>query len=177
MRRSGFTLVEVVIALAVFAFALLSILALLPMGLKSNRASTEEVRATCILTALEADLRNTHPLENNGKSKYFGLALPYTIDASGRVTLNHTLSTNTLSADTSVGLDENEQPAGVPLPPTLPLQVSVLYTRVPANGSQGPIEARFIVSWPWRNTTDPVALTAPGNTGGFVESYVSFPAP
>jgi len=173
MRRSGFTLVEVVIALAVFAFALLSILALLPLGLKSNRVSSEEVRATCILTALEADLRNTHPLENSGKSKYFGLVLPYTIDASGHVTLNRTLSTNTLSADTSVGLDENEQPATA----ALRLQVTVLYTRVPPAGSHGPIEARFIVSWPWRNTTDPIALTAPGNTGGFVESYVTFPSP
>ncbi len=179
MRRFhyGFSLIEVVIALGIISFALLSTLALLPMGIKTNRISAEETRATCILTSVEADLRNTHPLANNGNSKYFGLALPYTTNSSGQIILNTNLSTNTVSSTNSVGLDENENASNVATKPPLPYQVTILYTQVPAPGSLSPIEARLIVGWPCRATTDPVALTSLTNISGFVESYVSFPAP
>lgn len=175
--RDSFSLIEVVLALGVISFALLSTLALLPMGLKTNRVSADELRADCILTSLESDLRNTHPSANGGKSKHFGLVLPYTLDSSGRVILNTTLTTNAVSSANSAGLDQNEQPNSMGTLPPPPYQVSVIYTRVPKAGAYSPIEARLIVGWPCRNTTDPVALTSQTNTLGFVESYVSFPAP
>ncbi len=180
-RRSagsaGFSLIEVVLSLAVISFAFLTTVALLPMGVKDNRITAEETRAACILTLLESDLRNTHPLANGGKSKYFGLALPYAANASGQVVLNPDLQSNTLSSTYTVGLDDKEKavdPAQVP-PPAY--QASVLYTRLPKAGAHTPVEARVIVSWPCRNGTDPALLTSLTHVTGFVESYVTFQAP
>ncbi|SDT93029.1 Verru_Chthon cassette protein B [Verrucomicrobium sp. GAS474] len=175
--RDGFSLIEVVIALAVISFALLSTLALLPMGLKTNRISSEETRAVFILTELEADLRNTHPAANGGKSRHFGLALPYMVDANGRVVPNTGLATNTVSSRYSTGLDDREQPRDLAALPASPYQVSVLYTRVPAAGAHAPVEARLVVGWPSQAATDPALLTSPTHVSGFAESYVSFPAP
>ncbi len=173
MNRSAFSLVEVVIALGVISFALLVLLALLPLGLQTNHLSTQETQATCVLTSLEADLRDTYPSANGGKSKYFGLMLPYAVNGLGRVTLNPAVTANTVS---SIGLSEGEitnNPAAVP-PPAY--QASVVYTRVPGAGMLAPMEARLVVSWPCRNVTDPTRLTST-NIAGYVESYVSFPAP
>ncbi len=176
--RCGFSLVEVVIALGVVSFALLTMMALLPLGLETNRVSAQETRAACILTELEADLRNTHPLANGGKSQNFGLALPYQYDAtSGRVMLNTSLSTNTVSAANSIGLNENEETSSITAVPPPSYQATVVYTRVPGAQAHSPIEARLVVGWPCRNTLDPLTLTSPANVAGFVESYVSFSAP
>ncbi len=180
MRRTchGFSLVEVVLSLGVVSFALLTVVALLPIGLNLNHISDQETRAACILTTLESDLRNTYPSANGGKSYYFGLALPYGMGAGGRVTLNSALTAGTLSSAYSVGLDADEQAHTLSTVPALPFQASVIYLRVPGAGTPTlQIEARLIVNWPCRNTTNPVDLTSKTKVAGFVESYVSFPAP
>jgi uncharacterized protein (TIGR02598 family) len=186
----GFSLVEVVLAVGIVAFALLSILALLPLGLQANRVSSQATRTECLLTALEADLRNTHPLANSGNSQYFGLPLPYT-DPSGRVVLSTNLSTNTVY---SIALNDSEQTLAEwtadpsPYKPLtfIPMfQVSVIYTRAPGippagastPGPNAPVEARLIASWPYNSAATALTLTSTGNGGGYVESYVSFPAP
>jgi hypothetical protein len=170
--------------LGVISFALLTILALLPIGLKMNHISTEETRATYILTTLEADLRNTYPGANGGKSTFYGLAEPYMMNGAGRVVLNSNLTTNSASSTASppysVGLDGNEKVTATTTPPP-PYQASVIYNTngAPPGSVTGPmqIEARLIVNWPYVNTSNPVLLTSPTNVSGFVESYVSFPAP
>lgn len=54
---AAFSLVEVTIALGIAAFALAAIIGLLPIGLTSIRAGTDQMAATGILSALESDLR------------------------------------------------------------------------------------------------------------------------
>lgn len=176
--RRGFSLVEVVLALGIVVFVLLTLLALLPMGVQTNRVSAEETRAACLLTLLESDLRNSHPLAGGGRSLRFGLTLPYVYDAaSGRVTVNPNLALDTVSSDYSVGLDGDEKilAAGAAARPVY--QATVLYTRMPDRAAGAPVEARLVVNWPGLATADPRALTATGKVSGFVESYVSFPAP
>lgn len=179
MKTSGFgdrafSLVEVVLALGIMAFCLVPLLALLPAGMKSNQVSAEEIRAVNLLTVLEADLRNTHPAANQGKSQLFGLALPYVTNASG-LALNPALVTNTVSSANSIGLQDDETPTNYAASPRPRYQASVIYTSVPASG-KAPTEARLIVNWPATNTIFPRDLVS-GNGGGFVETIVTFPAP
>jgi uncharacterized protein (TIGR02598 family) len=54
---SGFSLVEITLALGVAAFALLAILGLIPVGLNSNQTSIEQSTATNIASAISADFR------------------------------------------------------------------------------------------------------------------------
>jgi hypothetical protein len=55
----GFSLIEVALALGVAAFALVAIFGLLPIGLNSNHASTEQTAAATLAAGLVADLRAT----------------------------------------------------------------------------------------------------------------------
>jgi uncharacterized protein (TIGR02598 family) len=58
-KNPAFSLVEVMIAIGVVAFALLSLLALLPLGLRIEKESAEESAAVNLLAAIRADLRNS----------------------------------------------------------------------------------------------------------------------
>jgi uncharacterized protein (TIGR02598 family) len=170
----AFSLVEVVLALGIMAFCLIPLIGLLPAAMKSNQVSTEEIRAVNLLTVLEADLRNTHPAANQGKSLLFGLALPYATNAGG-MALNTALVTNTVSAANSIGLQDDETPTNYAASPRPRYQASVIYTSVPAAG-KAPTTARLIVNWPATNTASPRDLVS-GIGGGFVETIVTFPAP
>jgi type II secretory pathway pseudopilin PulG len=178
---AAFSLIELVVALGIVAFALLTMVALLPIGMKVNQVSVEETRAANLLTALEADLRNTHPSLNGGKSKLFGLPLPYTT-SSGTVVLNSALTDNatTLPSTDTTGVNEDESLAAISANPRPRYQVSVIYIKTSGDlpvGSLAPYEARLIVNWPSVNTTSVSNLTSNTNVSGFVEAYVSFPAP
>jgi len=55
--RAGFSLVEVTLALGIAGFCLLSIFALLPIGVKTNQTSFSQTAAATILSDVVADLR------------------------------------------------------------------------------------------------------------------------
>jgi hypothetical protein len=171
-------LVEVALALGIMAFALLSILALLPIGVKSNQISAEEARAVNLLGLLEADLRNTHPSANAGKSLLFGLSLPYGVSSSGDYQWAVTAKTSSLqSGINTAGLDEGERV--VPLTGTerARYQASVIYTVVPAPGSLEVLQARLVVNWPSVPNPSMADLTDPSKVRGWVETLVNFPSP
>lgn len=176
-RSAAFTITEVAIALGLISFALMTLLALLPMGINSNANSAEETRAVCLLSAIRADLSNTHPQAAAGRSKLFAFQLPYATDAEGRHIFNPDLTgpTAALGNGTTTGLDE----AGriMPLSANPRYQASVVYTAVPPPGTPGDIQARLIVNWPSLNTSTVTDLTEPKKTRGFVEALISFPAP
>jgi uncharacterized protein (TIGR02598 family) len=174
----GFSLVEVVIALGIAAFALLTLLTLLPTGIKSNRVSVEDATATSILTLLEADLRNSHPLLANGKSQFFGLPLPYSADSTGKYSVNTSLLANTLTPSYTVATDVEGNPiaSGSTVHPHF--QATVIYITLPVSPSLAPVEARLIVSWPYQpTTTTPSDLSNPAKVTGFIDAYVTFPSP
>lgn len=58
MRNQAFSLVEVVMAVGIVSFCLLSIVALLPVGLKSVQNANEQAGAAQILNAIAESLRN-----------------------------------------------------------------------------------------------------------------------
>ncbi len=161
--QRGFSLVEVVLAIGLAAFVLVSLMALLPLGLKVNKTSAEETRAVNILTSLEADLRNAR-----SSNSLFGFPLPYT-NAAGKTAFNPELTTNTLATK---GLQEDETPGTIA---SARYQASVIYTAIPPAGSLLPVEARLIVNWPASTNTLPQDLVS--KSQGYVETFVSFPAP
>lgn len=60
-QPEGFSLIEVAIAFGVISFALVVLLALLPVGLSSSRDGSAEEAATELLVATSADIRNSAP--------------------------------------------------------------------------------------------------------------------
>lgn len=83
MRRtfaSAFSLVEVVVAIGIFAFAIIMVFGLLPAGILSIRKSVGEVDATQLIERVEQDIRNGYgttspiyqiPLTTSGSNTLF----------------------------------------------------------------------------------------------------------
>ncbi len=55
--KSGFSLVEITLALGVAAFCLVAILGMLPVGLKTQQAGAQQTTANAIISQIVADLR------------------------------------------------------------------------------------------------------------------------
>jgi prepilin-type N-terminal cleavage/methylation domain-containing protein len=88
-NRRGFTLVEVVLALAVVAFCLVTLMGLLATGLVGNKTTLQKSVAVNIAGAVAADLRAT-PLSNQnysvGETLYtprFNFTVPVAAPPSG----------------------------------------------------------------------------------------------
>lgn len=85
---SGFSLVEITLALGVAALCLLGVFALLPIGLQSNHAAVQQTLAANILEAVVADLRNT-PAGSTESPQYripiVGSTTPIFVDETGSV--------------------------------------------------------------------------------------------
>jgi len=77
--RAGFSLIEVTIALGIAAFCLITVFALLPLGLNSNQNSFEQTAAAGIATAIAADLHGTPVVssaEVSSTTSRFNIAIP-----------------------------------------------------------------------------------------------------
>lgn len=84
-RSSGFSLVEVTIALGVVAVSLLTLFALIPVGLKTNQNSISQTAATSIMTSVLADMGAT-PKAAATSTQFavtFGAAKTLYFDAEG----------------------------------------------------------------------------------------------
>src|SRR5881628_1534763 len=56
---SGFSLVELTLALGLAGFCLIAVFGLMPVGVQTNRNATSQTAATNIMAAVVADLRAT----------------------------------------------------------------------------------------------------------------------
>jgi uncharacterized protein (TIGR02598 family) len=77
-KRSGFTLVEVTLALGIASFCLVALLGLIPVGLNSNMTAIEQTSANAVLSAIVADLRATQssPTNQSVTSATYNIAIP-----------------------------------------------------------------------------------------------------
>lgn len=83
---SAFSLVEVTLALGIAAFCLLTVIALVPVAVLTNRNATSQTAATNITAAVVADLRAT-PKSSNTSAQFaiqFGTARTLYFDGSGQ---------------------------------------------------------------------------------------------
>jgi hypothetical protein len=74
-RGDAFSLIEVTIALGLAAFCLVTVFALLPLGLASDQTSLDQTVASNLSSGIVADLRSTQPLGANASPRY-GIVIP-----------------------------------------------------------------------------------------------------
>lgn len=125
LQQTGFSLVEVVLALGITAFCLLTIFALLPIGLKTNQETLQETTAASLAAAVSTDLRATS--STGTTSPYFGLPVS-------------SASTNNIYV-TDAG-EKLTAPSGS--------QATYLATVVftPASATMNAASARILITWP-----------------------------
>src|SRR6516162_9534375 len=71
---TGFSLIEVTLALGVAAFCLIAVFGLIPVGVQTNRNATSQTAATNIMTAVVTDLRSASKTKLS--SPQFGIIIP-----------------------------------------------------------------------------------------------------
>ena len=145
---SGFSLVEVTLALGIAAFCLLAVFALIPVAALTSRNATSQTSATNIISAVVADLRAT-PKAPVQTSTQFGISFNTNarlyFDGTGQFTTS--LSTNS-RYQLNVTWNSMDPAAGC------------------STGSSGMPCADFKVTWP--------AAATPANASGSTQMLVAF---
>ena len=155
---TAFSLVEVVLAMGIIAFALIIMLGLLPVGLKSNIDSVGESQAVNLIQSLIADRQTT---------AYSANSLVYNIPALTNVT---TPLTSTIYVNED-GVTTNAQPTSARYRVTYTVNpasiVTATATNYPATSLPQPVFINFRVSWPAAQT----------NQNSEVETVATFMSP
>ena len=75
---TAFSLVEVVVAIGIIAFAIIPLMGLVNVGLKSNKVSADELGAFTIASAIWSDLQATQTTSGSAAatSNRYGLSMP-----------------------------------------------------------------------------------------------------
>jgi len=81
-RKAGLSLVEVVMAIGIMSFAILTLVALLPVGLKTVRESSDEAAAINQLAIMATDVKSI-PAGSNASAR-FGIPAGADVSAEGR---------------------------------------------------------------------------------------------
>jgi prepilin-type N-terminal cleavage/methylation domain-containing protein len=162
--RAGFTLTEIALAMAIFSFALVSMLGLLSVGLRNSRKANLQVSASNLLSSIVADIQSAQrvPLAENT-----------TLFKCSKIPLTTTVTTQT-QTNFKVGLDyidplildEAGSPSNSILGRGLLKVFRVKFT--PAASSVPAIRIR--VSWP-ANLPDTAVPE------GFLETIAALPIP
>jgi len=84
--HSGFSLVELTLALGIAGFCLMALLSLLPLGMETNRIASSQTAAASIISSIVADLRSIPPssLTSSQYNITLGTAKVLYIDDEGR---------------------------------------------------------------------------------------------
>ena len=77
VRISGFSLIEVVLAIGIVSFALLAVVGLLPVGMKSSQNAKEQAAAAYVLNSIANALRCAEKNGSSFSSKFAGLDIVY----------------------------------------------------------------------------------------------------
>jgi Tfp pilus assembly protein PilV len=155
--RQAFSLVEVALALGIAAIALVAIIGLIPVGLNSNQASSEQTAAAGLATGIVADLQAT-PIEIPAvekKSLRYQVPLPVSGSASHCLFLQE-------DGALAGGLDANAEA-------TLdPRYRATLFITAPAGATQKSATlVRVLVTWP--AMADPQGSKLPSKFSGSYE--------
>lgn len=78
-RRSGFSLIEVAIALGIASFVLIVLIGMFPVGLASHRDAERETLAVSIMNSVVADLKNS---PTNQATTLYGIS-PHPLAGAG----------------------------------------------------------------------------------------------
>ncbi len=88
----GFTLVEIALAMAIFSFALVSMLGLLSVGLKNSRKANIQIAAANVLSSIAADIQGAQ-ISNVSNGEYTAtsqkLKIKVMVLANGRTQITY----------------------------------------------------------------------------------------
>jgi type II secretory pathway pseudopilin PulG len=177
---SGFSLIEVTIALGIATFCLVALFALLPIGLNTNRDTVEQTIATSIAANIAADIRASLQAQieakkntavtppNSDTSVNYKIKLPFKA-ADGSLNVN---AGENGFGNGAVGFDEGLQYLTSPDDTKARYRAVVQYYPDTTNGNKS-VSARIVVSWPasvdWTQTGK--------NPSGSVDTVTAFVAP
>jgi uncharacterized protein (TIGR02598 family) len=136
--KVAFSLVEVVIAIAVFSFCLLTLLALVPVGLTDNKSSRDRMIVSDLCSSLESDMKAT--ATTNFASPINGITFP-TPSATATSTATTTLyDIYTSSSTTTFSMTKG---------PASQYRFTIVLTSYPTNSYPFiPVLANVHVTWP-----------------------------
>jgi hypothetical protein len=143
--------VEVALALGIAVFCLATMIALIPVGLKSDQASVEQSIASGFVRSIVADLRAA---STNAISPVYGISL----ESAGLQTLFITPSGNA----TTVG-----SPLNGSNPASMPKYRASVFVSPPVGGTLQATMVRVQLTWP--AAADPDPSTIPGKFNGSVD--------
>jgi uncharacterized protein (TIGR02598 family) len=159
----GFSLVEVTLAIGVAGFCLVTIFALLPIGLISNRTALAQTVAANLTSSIVSDLNCTQPLATGtATTPRFGFPVP----AAG--------STVNINTPYTIYLTANGSATGtVGAPPVTGGTGASIYRATlgfapPAGGQRTATAVRILITWPALADSKPG--TWPQNYAGSYES-------
>ena len=132
MKRKGFSLVEVTIALGIIAFCVISVVALLPMGMNSLQSARERRNATEFINLLAGDLLSKR-VSSTGTNSLPGVFSNYSWSVGG---------TN-VSGVLEVPADGRQGSSGSDL-----ATMQVFFSIDPPKDRWSAGLARFSVAWP-----------------------------
>lgn len=130
---SGFSLVEVILALGIAVFCLVPLVALLPVGLKTHQTANEQTKLVSIAAMIVQDLENTPSTSTT--TPRFKFTMP---------------SASSGTSVQSLYLDASGTQLGTPgaNPPRDAFYCVTLGITPPSSGQRTASSARIMVSWP-----------------------------
>jgi uncharacterized protein (TIGR02598 family) len=148
-NAAAFSLVEVVVAMGIVSFALILMVALVPIGLKTNSTSMGESQAVNLLQALIADRQGTPYAQNSSVYNLPALA-KITSPVSGTFyVMEDTVTTNAQPAVARYQVNYTAYPENNIYPTA---------TNYPTTGPVLPLAMHFQVSWPAASTNRPSSV-------------------
>lgn len=153
----AFSLVEVALALGVAAIALVAIVGLIPVGLNSNQASSEQTAAAGLATTIAADLQAT-PVEIPPAAKS-SLRYAVPLPVSGSATHSFFLQEDGAQAGSiDTNLDASTDPR---------YRATLFITAPPTAKQKTATLVRILITWP--AVADPQAAALPSKFSGSYE--------
>lgn len=172
---SGFSLIEVTIALGIATFCLVALFALLPIGLNTNRDTIEQTVATSIAANIASDIRASLQAQAEAK-KNPSVTAPngdQSVNYKVKLPFNANGTQNVSAGDKwEAGFDEGLQYITSPADINARYRAIVQYYPDTTNGQKS-VSARILVSWP--ASVDP--LQAGKTPSGSVDTVTAFVAP
>jgi len=155
-RSLAFSLVEVVLSLGIVTFCSLTLIALIPEGLSSNKASREQIIALNLCRNIESDLKSTASTTNS--SPLYGITIPAaaSVPTTNVTTLYDSYATSANSFSTTRSSSSQYRFTVTLVGPT-------------TSSPNDPVNAKIQATWPPSVTpVAPSSLGNPTNTIGTV---------
>jgi hypothetical protein len=166
--KTGFSLVELTLALGVAAFCLIAIFGLMPVGLQTSRNATSQTAATGILSSIVSDLRAApvpQPTPQSTPSLLYCITLPAAGTSNTSVQTRFFDTQGQCSCDNAGSQKPNPQAGDCSLTWSPPLQVryrlSVTFPAPSPSPAPRLTYADLKITWP--AAVDPGTSTPSGS--------------